>query len=256
MIQFPERRSLMQVEDDDAKKTVDLMIGLGAFVAVMTALTIIACLYHRLQVRKVDAQDRKYANWTEQDGVWEEFSEKEVNPGRRNPLHIAIRVKNLPLVKKLVEGGYQKCDHIDRDGLYALHIAAASRSMKMLKYIAEHTPKEFRPKGSSPLHAAARNEDFNALSYLIKNFPEFQKNRDRYRETYLEVLCLDYIGSDDLRRCLNTDPKYGKFIQTHRKHIPNELFQGLLTPYRDFSRDQVEIDMDTLDSDRKALLKV
>jgi hypothetical protein len=229
---------------------------LGAGITVATVFMIMACTYQRIQDHRIAKQDRKYANWTDREGVWEEFSQTEVKPTSRNPLHIAICVKNLPLVKKLVGDGYQRCDFINRNGLYALHFASASHSMEILKYIAEHTPYNFRPEGHSPLHVAAGEEDFDALGYLIETFPELQKNRDSFRANYLEVLCVDTIGSDYLRRCLNTDPKYGRFIEAHRKHIPKELFQGLLTPYRDFSQDQVAIEMDAVDSETKGLLQV
>lgn len=246
----------MQAKEDDFKVGPHLLILPGVMVGVTIAFLLIACLYAELRDRKVATLKMKYANWTDQDGLLPEFSEKEVNPGRRNPLHIAIQVKNLPLVKKLVEGSYQKCDHIDRDGLYALHFAAASQSMEMIKYIAEHTPKDFRPQGHSPLHVAARNEDFNALGYLIENFPELQKNIDWSKSSYLEVLCVKRVGVYSEHASLKCHSRYGEFIHKHRRLIPHDLFVGSLTPYRDFSQDQVAIEMQPMPSENVALLKV
>ena len=158
MIQFPQARVLMQADQRDDKISPNVMIGVGGLFCMMTALLILACSCRRRVNRKLEEQNRKYKNWTASDGSWSEFSELAVKPQNRNPLHIAIIVNNFPLVKKLVGEGYQKCDYVDQNGLYALHFAAASRSKELLSYIAEHTPKEFRPEGHSPLHVAASND--------------------------------------------------------------------------------------------------
>lgn len=248
MVTFSPGRSLMQVNDEESLGTLEkgILIGFGVFIVTGLALTILSCLYFSRKMRIEREQNNEYANWTSVDDIPESFKQMEVHSSRRNPLHIAIQVKNLPLVQELVEKKIQSCTYRDRDGSYALHHAAESGSIEMLRYIARHIPDDFRPVGRSPLHVAAEKRDFTALSYLIQKFPELQKNQD-WRESYLDTLCVQYIGMNTPVAGIRNDWKMVEFIHVHKSLIPKELFKGVLLPFRDFDREASSIEMTALE---------
>jgi hypothetical protein len=247
-------RSLMQVKEgsNEDEKFRNLLIGGGAVLAVMMVFFIFASVYACQRHCRHNSQNRKYSNWTEAEGVLEEFHSPEVS--HRNPLLVAIEVKNVPLVRELVGKGTQSCTYIDRAGNYALLAAAGTRSQSMVKYIAEHTPSDFRPHGRSPLHEAAYHEDLEILSFLIQKFPDLQRNRDGGGNSYLQELCVEWTGSNVPQPRLKQGKKYLQFIDIHRKFIPTDLFKGTLEPYRDLKDEEITIKMASIDSDSEALL--
>lgn len=248
MQHIPPERVLMQtrnyvLEDED---TPAILIGSGVFLAAILALAALACYYSRWQYQRLENQKRKYADWTKSDGILPEFHQLQDKPSRGNPLHLAIQAKNLPLVQALIERKIQFCDHVNQLGHYALYYAAGKGSLKMARYVAEHTPKDFRPEGRSPLHEAARKEDYRMLSYLVKNFPEWQENRDGFGNTYLKELSIRWIGTNYAKPHRKAGQKYSAFIDAHQQQIPKELLQGLLFPYRDLSDEEVAIDLSSV----------
>lgn len=224
----------------------NLLIIFGTVMITGIALMIFTCARFTRRQRVNEEQNKEYANWTIVDDIPESFKQLEVRTTYRNPLHIAIRVKNLPLVQELVEKKIQSCTHRDLQGNYALHHAARSGSIEMVRYIAGHTPADFRPAGRSPLHAAAERSDLKILSYLIQKFPEMQMNK-AWGKSYLHTLCVDYTGMDYPRPGLRNEWKLIEFIHVHKPLIPNELFTGTLLPFKDFNREASSIEMTSLE---------
>lgn len=257
MIHFSPIRSLMQANETEEVEKNLITIGIvgGSILSCICVMIIIARIYNECQKCRLEDQERKYADWTDGDGLLPEFSQLQVKPTRRNPLHIAIQVENMALVRALVGGKVQSCDHVDGLGHYALYYAAQTGSLEMVKYIAKNTPKDFSPEGRTPLHVAAQREDFRMLSYLVQKFPQMQMNKD-YGKSYLKELCVTWIGADYPQPCLKSGRKYSEFIHKHKALIPNELLEGLLFPYRDLSKEEVSIEMVSLDQEDESLLTV
>lgn len=249
MVTFSPGRSLMQVNNDEQLGTYEkgFLIGFGVLIVTGIAVMIFTCARFTRRQRVNEEQNKEYANWTTVDDIPESFKQLEVRTTYRNPLHIAIQVKNLPLVQELVEKKIQSCAHRDLQGNYALHHAARSGSIEMVRYIAGHTPADFRPAGRSPLHAAAERSDLKILSYLIQKFPEMQMNK-AWGKSYLHTLCVENTGMDYPRPGLRNEWKVIEFIHVHKPLIPNELFTGALLPFKDFNREASSIEMTSLEA--------
>lgn len=255
---IPPVRSLMQTQEETTDKDyyINLGIGVGTFLAAILALSILSCLYGNWKDRRLEDQKRKYADWTEEDGIFPEFYCSSVKPSRKNPLNLAIEMKNLPLVKKLVENRIQSCNALDGLGHYALYYAAGTGSKEIVSYIADHTPDDFRPEGRSPLHVAAANADFPILDFLVNKFPELQSNIDLSGKTYLKELCVNWIGVNYRQPCPEAGRNFSEFIYAHHHEIPKELLEELLFPFRDLSQEQVSIQIEPLDEEDPELLEV
>lgn len=231
MVYFPAPRQLMQVQEEPSLEyeLKTLGISFAATFGVGLALFVLIRIWWSHRASGMEEQNRKFSNWTSKDALLPEFSEKRLTPGGRNPLHIAIEIENLPLVKRMVEDKLQSCSFVDESEKYALHYAAASGSMELVEYISDKTPKDFRPKGPTPLHTAVKLKDFQVLSYLVRHYPELQLNWDKDRKTYMDYLCL---GGDGNRNALITDRACIRFIKEHEDILPESFLNRIWVPFR------------------------
>ncbi len=125
-----------------------------------------------------------------------------------SPLHIAVKNRDLPMVKLLLKEGAD-IDIQDNNGLTPLHYAIGQRRFEIVKYLVFHDA-DINIKniyGISPLHQAAYTGDLKTVEFLIQAGADINaKNRlgatpydlakakDRQRvANYL----LNYMGKDE-----------------------------------------------------------
>lgn len=85
----------------------------------------------------------------------------------RNALHTACERGSAAAVKCLTECGFPTCEK-DNEGCTALHISAAKGDLYSMKYlIIAGCDRNMSTAQGTPLHAAAQNDQLDAVTYLV-----------------------------------------------------------------------------------------
>ena len=90
--------------------------------------------------------------------------------GVTNPLHLAVDVGNLDVVKMLVESNILRSSAEDQEGNTPLHHAALHGHLSVAVYLANVANHHVSPKnkrGETPLHLAAKQGHFAMLKFLV-----------------------------------------------------------------------------------------
>ncbi|CAL1172903.1 unnamed protein product [Cladocopium goreaui] len=122
----------------------------------------------------------------------------------RNPMHVAAKSGNLPMVKFLLEGWSSLATTEDDLGLLPLHLAAASGHLEVAEFLSGELPNTVYAKSRTevtPLHVAGARGSLAVLKFFCRLCPELlkEKTQDFYRQPsdiHSPTVSLHRIGTD------------------------------------------------------------